>query len=159
MIATMNRLESKTVWSQLPGATAAIQALNKISEQSTMEPNLIELVNLRCSQLNGCAYCVQYHTGNLTAAGELAHRITLLPVWPEAGCYTDREMAAFAWAEAVTRLSETHAPDDVWERARAVFNDEELAALTLAVATINIWNRMSVPFRFPPELPDQTLPG
>ena len=153
MIATLNRLESKTVWSHVPGATDAIRKLNAISEASTLEPNLIELVNLRCSQLNGCAYCVQYHTDNLTAAGEVPHRITLLPVWSEAGCYSEREMAAFAWAEAVTRLSETHAPDDVWDVASAAFTDQELSALTLAIATINVWNRMSVSFRFPPDLP------
>ena len=76
----------------------------------------------------------------------------MLPVWSEAGCYTEREMAAFAWAEAVTRLSETHAPDDVWQIARAAFTDQELSALTLAIATINVWNRMSVSFRFPPEI-------
>ena len=154
MIVTLNRIESTTVWSHLPGASATISKLNAISDESPLEPNLIELVNLRCSQLNGCAYCVQYHTDNLTAAGEVPHRITLLPVWSEAGCYSNRELAAFAWAESVTRLSETHAPDDVWEIARAAFNDQELAALTLAIATINVWNRMSVSFRFPPELPD-----
>jgi AhpD family alkylhydroperoxidase len=158
MLATStNRVESKKIWSCLPGATAAIESLGDISARSTLEPNLLELVNLRCSQLNGCAYCVQYHTDNLITAGEAAHRITLLPVWPEAGCYTEREMAAFAWAEAVTRLSETHAPDDVWQIASAVFNDEELAALTLAVATINVWNRMSVSFRFPPDLPSNQI--
>jgi AhpD family alkylhydroperoxidase len=153
MLATINRLESKQVWAHLPGASAAIETLGDISAQSTLESNLLELVNLRCSHLNGCAYCVQYHTDNLVAAGEIPHRITLLPVWVEAGCYTEREMAAFAWAEAVTRLSETHAPDDVWEQARAQFSDAELSALTLAIATINVWNRMSVSFRFPPDLP------
>ncbi len=153
MLATINRLESKQVWSHLPGASAAIERLGDISAQSTLESSLIELINLRCSQLNGCAYCVQYHTDNLVAAGEISHRITLLPVWSEAGCYTEREMTAFAWAEAVTSLSETHAPDDVWEQARAHFSDAELSALTLAIATINVWNRMSVSFRFPPDLP------
>jgi AhpD family alkylhydroperoxidase len=153
MLATLNRLESKTVWSHLPEASATISKLGDISATSTLEPNLLEMVNLRCSQLNGCAYCVQYHTDNLVAAGEVPHRITLLPVWSEAGCYSEREMAAFAWAEAVTRLSETHAPDEVWKVARAAFSEQELAALTLAIATINVWNRMSVSFRFPPELP------
>lgn len=152
MAASIGRLASKTVWGHLPGGAATIENLGDISSTSSLESNLLELVNLRCSQLNGCAYCVQYHTDNLNGANEPAHRITLLPVRSEAGCYTEREMAAFAWAEAVTRLSETHAPDDVWQIARDAFTDQELSALTLAIATINVWNRMSVSFRFPPEI-------
>lgn len=118
---------------------------------SSLEAPLVELVFMRASQLNGCAYCMDMHSKDALAAGEDPMRLFVLPAWREAPFYSERERAALAWCEAVTRLDPQHGvPDEVYEQALAVFSEEELIDLDLAVATINAWNRLAIPFRAEP---------
>ena len=125
-------------------------ALNKFAEESGLEHTLLELVKIRASQINGCAFCIDMHTIDARAAGESEQRIYLLDAWRESPFYTDRERAALAWAESLTLISETHVPDDVYEEARRYFSEEELVKLTWAVVVINGWNRMCIAFRSEP---------
>lgn len=115
-----------------------------------LEPSLVNLVYLLVSRINGCAYCIDMHSKDLRARGEDELRIDLVHEWFEAPCYSDRERAGFAWAEAVTKVSETHVPDDVFALARKYFTEEELVKLTLAIVTINGWNRFAISFRSEP---------
>jgi AhpD family alkylhydroperoxidase len=117
---------------------------------SGLESRLLHLVYLVVSRINGCAYCIDMHSKDLRAEGETELRIDLVSVWEETDLYTKREQAAFAWAESVTRVSETHVPDEVFVRAREHFSAEELVKLTLAVVTINAWNRFCISFRSEP---------
>jgi AhpD family alkylhydroperoxidase len=112
-----------------------------------LEPPLIKLVKLRASQINGCAFCIDMHTREARSAGESEQRLYLLTAWREAPLYTDREKAALEWTEAVTLVSQTHVPDDVYRRVCEQFTPEELGDLTLAIATINAWNRLAISFR------------
>lgn len=114
---------------------------------SGLEPSLIELVKIRASQINGCAYCLHMHTSDARAQGESEQRIYLLDAWRESPLYTPRERAALTWTESLTRLAETGAPDADYEAARAEFSPEEMARLTLLIVTINAWNRFGVGFR------------
>ena len=115
--------------------------------KSSLETSLLNLLYFRVSQINGCAYCLDMHSKDLRASGESEQRLYLLDAWREAPFYTDRERAGLAWAEAVTLVSETHVPDDVYEHAREQFSEEELIDLTMAVITINSYNRINVAFR------------
>ncbi len=134
----------------LPEATQALSALERVVEASTLEPKLRELVKLRASQINGCAYCVDMHTKDARAIGEEEQRLYLVAVWREAEkFFSDRERAALAWTEALTLLPETGAPDDVYEGVAREFDPPEQVALTLAIVAINGWNRFSVGFRRP----------
>lgn len=114
-----------------------------------LERPLVELVLMRASQLNGCAYCMDMHSKDARAAGETEQRLYMLPGWREASIYSERECAALGWTEAVTRLGEHGVPDDVYERARAAFGEEELLHLTMIVGMINSWNRLNVAFQTP----------
>jgi AhpD family alkylhydroperoxidase len=114
-----------------------------------LERPLVELVLMRVSQINGCAYCMDMHSKDARAAGETEQRLYVLPGWREASFYSERECAAFAWAEAVTRLGEHGVPDDIYDRARGSFSEEELLNLTLLVGLINTWNRINVAFQTP----------
>ena len=146
------RVENTAFWRMMPATKQAIIALGDSVEGAGLEPELLELVNLRCSQINGCAYCVQYHISNLQELGTAPAKINLVVAWREAGIFSAREEAAFAWAESLTLIAETHVPDADYDAARAVFSEQELASLTAAVATINVWNRFSVAYRFAPEI-------
>ena len=115
--------------------------------QSGLEHSLLELVKTRASQINGCAFCLDMHTKDARAAGETEQRLYALSAWQETPFFTDRERAALAWTEAVTRVADTHVPDDVFDLVRQQFTEKELADLTLAIVTINGWNRLSVAFR------------
>lgn len=117
--------------------------------QCGLEQPLVELVLLRASQINGCAYCMDMHTKEARAAGETEQRLYLVAGWREASIYSERECAALGWAEAVTRLGEHGVPNDVYERARAAFSDVELLNLTMLVGMINAWNRLNVAFQTP----------
>ena len=128
----------------------AMMELQKRVSNSGLETRLTHLVYLLVSRINGCAYCIDMHSIDLRADGETEIRIDLISVWDEVELYTDRERAAFAWAEAVTKVSETHVPDDVFARARQQFSPEELVKLTLAIVTINAWNRFAISFRSEP---------
>jgi AhpD family alkylhydroperoxidase len=114
-----------------------------------LEPGLLELVKMRSSQLNGCAYCLDMHSKDARARGESEQRLHVLAAWREAPFYSARERAALAWCEALTLLPQTGAPDDVYAQVREQFDDEEIVALTLAVVAINGWNRFAVGLRSP----------
>lgn len=131
----------------VPEAYRAMLALESYVHHSGLEPSLLELVKMRASQINGCAFCLDMHSKDARAAGETEQRLYLLNAWREAPFYTDRERAALAWTEAITLISETHVPDDVYDDARHHFSEEELVNLTMAVVAINGWNRLEVGFR------------
>ncbi|HET6548758.1 MAG TPA: carboxymuconolactone decarboxylase family protein, partial [Solirubrobacter sp.] len=124
-------------------------ALGEYIKQSGLEQNLIELVLMRASQLNGCAYCLDMHSKDARALGEDEQRLNVLAAWREAPFYTSRERAALAWCEALTLLPQTGAPDDVYAAVEAHFSPEEIAALTFAVVAFNGWNRLAVGLRTP----------
>ena len=115
-----------------------------------LESSLLELVKLRASQINGCAYCVDMHTKDARAQGEQEQRLYALVVWEETPFFTEHERAALAWTEAVTKIGEGHAPDSVYEQARRQFSEKELVDLTLAIVAINGWNRLAISFRTVP---------
>jgi len=133
-----------------PGAYKAMMGLQTYVNESGIEHSLLELVKMRASQINGCAYCIDMHTKDARARGETEQRLYLLDAWREAPFYSDRERAALAWTEAVTNLGEGHVPDAVYEQARAQFGEAELVKLTLAVIAINGWNRLNIAFRTVP---------
>ena len=133
-----------------PETVNALLALEKQVTSSGLEQSLIELVKIRASQINGCAYCIHMHTQDARKHGETEQRLYLLNAWREAPVYTERERAALAWTEAVTLISETHAPDDVYEQVRAQFSEAETVNLTMLIATINAWNRLAISFRAMP---------
>jgi AhpD family alkylhydroperoxidase len=133
-----------------PGVMRAMLALQHVVDESGLEPSLLGLVEVRASQINGCAYCIDMHTKDARARGETEQRLFLLDAWRESPFYSPRERAALAWTEAVTRVADGHVPDDVFEQARAVFDESELVKLTLAIVTINSWNRLSISFRAVP---------
>jgi len=133
-----------------PGVHQAMLGLEGYMHGCGLEAKLIHLVKLRASQLNGCAYCLDMHWKDLRALGETEQRLYLLDAWEESPFYTDRERAALEWTESVTRVSERHVPDEVYERVRPHFTGKELADLTLVVCTINAWNRLSIAGRTTP---------
>ena len=132
------------------GVYDAMDALDRYLAQCGVEKTLLFLVQLRASQINGCAYCVDMHWKDLRAAGEKEQRLYGLDAWRESPYYTDSERAALEWAEAVTRIADGHAPEEIYAAVKPYFSDRELADLTLAVATINAWNRLSIAARLVP---------
>jgi len=130
-----------------PEGAKAIGALHAFVARCGLDRTLLELVKLRASQINGCAHCIDMHTKELRASGESEQRLYLLDAWREAPIYTERERAALAWTEAVTRVADTHVPDEVYERVRMQFSESELANLTMAIVAINGANRLNVAFR------------
>jgi AhpD family alkylhydroperoxidase len=129
------------------GAMKAMLGLSAYLSKSGLEKQLLELLDFRVSQINGCAYCLDMHSKDLRAAGETEQRLYMLSAWRESPVYTERERAALAWAEAVTLVADSRVPDDVYEQARTQFGEEELVNLTLAVVAINGWNRLNIAFR------------
>ena len=117
---------------------------------SGLERGLLELVKLRASQINGCAYCIDMHTKDARAAGETEQRLYGVTAWSETPFYSERERAALKWTEALTLISETHAPDDVYEEVRQHFSEEEIVSLSMAIVAINGWNRLALGFRIVP---------
>jgi AhpD family alkylhydroperoxidase len=140
-----------------PAALKAMYALQAAVNSSGLEPSLLELIKLRVSQINGCAFCIDLHFREARAKGEKEERLYLLDAWRESPVYTDRERAALAWAEAVTLVSQTHVPDEVFAEAHKYFDESELVNLTLAVVAINGWNRFSISFRVLPLLGKQSV--
>jgi AhpD family alkylhydroperoxidase len=134
-------------WAVSPEAYKAQSAVEQYARSSGLEMNLLELVKLRVSQINQCAFCIDMHWKDLRAAGETEQRLYGLSAWREGPYYTDRERAAFEWAEAVTLLTQGFVPDQVYDVARKHFAERELVDLTMAVVAINGWNRLSVAFR------------
>jgi len=132
-----------------PAAVYAMLGLEQAVHASSLEPELVELVKLRASQINGCGYCVDMHTKDAEAIGVTAQRLHLVITWKEAPVYSPRERAALAWCEALTLLPQTAAPDDVYEEVAREFAPDEVVALTLAIVAINGWNRFAVGLRSP----------
>jgi AhpD family alkylhydroperoxidase len=132
------------------GARDALLGIEKYVHGSGLEPSLLDLVKIRASQINGCAYCLDMHTKDARAEGETEQRLYTLPAWRETPFFTDRERAALAWTEAVTLVSQDHVPDEVYQVARKHFSEKELLDLTMAVVAINSWNRLSISFRAVP---------
>ena len=135
-----------------PEGRQAMAALQAYVNRSGLESALLELVKIRASQINGCAFCLAMHVRDARAQGEREERLHLLPAWREAPFYTGRERAALAWTEAVTLVTDGHVPDAVYEAARQEFDEKELVDLTYAVVAINGWNRLAIAFRKPPEV-------
>ncbi len=134
-----------------PAGMKALGAVHGYVGQSGLSKRLIDLVYLRVSQINGCAYCIEMHSRDLLKAGLPVEHLVLVGVWPEAGeIFDEHEKAALAWAEAVTRLGERGVPDSAFEAVAAVFDRKQLADLTIAIALMNAYNRMAVSFRATP---------
>ena len=139
-----------------PGVIHAMLGLEKQVRQAGFDNKLLDLVRMRASQINGCAYCLDMHSKDARANGETEQRLYGLNAWRESPYYSARERAALEWTEAVTLVSETHVPDDVYERVREQFSEDELAHLSLAVVAINGWNRLNVAAR---TVPGDYVPG
>jgi AhpD family alkylhydroperoxidase len=133
-----------------PGAYKAMLGLEQYLNECSLGQPLIHLIKLRASQINGCAYCLDMHWKDLRALGENEQRLYSLDAWRECPYYTDRERAALEWTDAVTQITNGHVPDEVYEKVRRFFNEKELCDLTLAVATINAWNRFAISARTVP---------
>jgi AhpD family alkylhydroperoxidase len=138
------RVDYRTVQPQL---YQGMRQLQDVIDSSGIEPALMEMVRLRASQINGCAYCVELHSKAARTHGVEEERILLVSAWREAACFTTRERAAFGWCEAVTKLAETGAPDAAYDELTASFGDQQVVALTWVIAAINAWNRIAVPMR------------
>ena len=134
-----------------PAGYRAISTLSRYVDECDLEPLLLELVRMRASQINGCAYCLDMHSKDARAIGETEQRLYALSAWRETPFFTGRERAALAWTEALTRLSETHAPDADYELLSEHFTPKEMVDLTVAINAINGWNRLAVGFRKMPE--------
>jgi len=130
-----------------PDALKALIAFEVAIGKLGLEPKLLDLVKLRASQINGCAYCIDLHTADLRKAGETDRRLATVSVWNETPFFTERERAALAWTEAVTQVSLTHVPDEADEALAAQFSEAERVNLTMAINAINSWNRLSIGFR------------
>src|SRR5579871_964142 len=142
------RLDYTTV---APEGIAKIFGLGAyISNHAQLDHKLAHLIELRASQINGCAFCLHMHTLQLQQAGEEQVRIDALSAWDETDLFTDKERAALAWTEALTKISETHAPDSNYDELKRHFSDREIADLTLAITAINTWNRLAIGFRIDP---------
>ena len=139
-------------YANAPATLQAMLTLQQAANRTGLEQALLELVKLRVSQINGCAFCIDMHYREAVKAGETPARLYLLDAWTETDLYTARERAALRWAEALTRIADGHVTDDDFAAARAEFSEAELAGLTLAVVAINGWNRFNVGFRTPPQL-------
>lgn len=137
-------------WNAAPDAVKAMRGVSEYLAKSELGKKLVELVYLRVSQINGCAFCCDMHASALRTLGETEQRLDCLAGWRDAPFFSARERAALGWAEALTHVSITHAPDAEYAAARAQFSDKELADLTFAIAQINSWNRLSIGFRAPP---------
>ncbi|MES2070903.1 MAG: carboxymuconolactone decarboxylase family protein [Pseudomonadota bacterium] len=133
-----------------PDALKAMIALEGAVNKLGLEPVLLDLIKLRASQINGCAFCVDLHSTDLRKAGESERKVYAVAVWREAPFFTERERAALGWTEAITLLAQTHAPDADYEALRAQFSEAEQVNVTVAITTINSWNRLAVGFRKSP---------
>ena len=130
-----------------PEGLKAMMGLQQVVDHSKLEHKLLELIKIRASQINGCAYCLDMHTKDALAIGESEQRIHILAAWREAPFYSSRERAALAWCETLTKVSEAGAPDSVYEELEKLFSSEEIAELTLSIVVINSWNRLAIGFR------------
>jgi AhpD family alkylhydroperoxidase len=143
-------MEPRIDYQKVPGAYSAVIGIEKYLHNCSIEEKLIHLIKLRTSQINGCAYCIDMHWKDLRSIGETEQRLYGLDAWQESPYYSDRERAALRWTEAVTNIRDGHVPDEIFQDVRLHFSDQELADLTLAIATINLWNRLAIAARTVP---------
>jgi AhpD family alkylhydroperoxidase len=134
-------------YAAFPEGIKALMAFGHVINNSGLEQSLLELIKLRASQLNGCAYCIDMHTQDAMAGGETPQRLFALDAWREGPFFTPRERAALQWTESITNIQQGHASDEAYNEARAHFAEDELTKLTLAIAAINTWNRLAIAFR------------
>jgi AhpD family alkylhydroperoxidase len=132
-----------------PGGFKPMMDMEKYIHESGLDGSLVHLVKMRASQINGCAYCLDMHSREARKDGETEQRLYVLDAWRETELFTARERAALAWTEALTLISQTHAPDEAYAEMNAQFSDAELTNLTLLIGTINMWNRIAISFRMP----------
>ncbi|ATE77425.1 carboxymuconolactone decarboxylase family protein [Pseudomonas sp. CT11-2] len=137
-------------YSASPKAMKAMIAMEALTRDLSIEPALLNLIKIRASQLNGCAFCTDMHSVDARRIGETDRRLYAIVVWRDSGFFSPRERAALAWTEAVTLLAQSHVPDDVYALAREQFGEGELVDLTMAISAINSWNRLAVSFRQTP---------
>ncbi|HEU5016602.1 MAG TPA: carboxymuconolactone decarboxylase family protein [Pseudolabrys sp.] len=137
-------------WKSAPQGLSALRQLQGYVESCGLEHSLLELVKIRASQINGCAYCLDMHTKDARAAGETEQRLYALSAWRETPFFSDRERAALAWTEAVTRISDTHIEESLYRNLQNYFSEKEIVDLTLSIVAINGWNRLAIPFRTAP---------
>ncbi len=146
------RISYETFQKTAPAAQAALLAMGKSTEEAGLDKTLVELVKLRVSQINNCAFCLQIHLNVSRRLGVPQEKLDLVATWHEAGIFSDKECTALAWGEALTKLDGRSVSDEAYEAARRHFNEAELIALSVAVANINAWNRLGVAFRFAPPI-------
>lgn len=147
------RIDWKTFQEHVPEVATGMAAINAALRKSTVEPDLRELIKIRVSQLNGCAFCIQYHLNDARKLNVAPEKLDLLAAWREAGIFSPRESAALDWAEHVTLLAQHHIDDKAFASLSDHFSQSEIAVLTTAIAQINFWNRLAAPFRFTPPIP------
>jgi AhpD family alkylhydroperoxidase len=146
------RIPYDTFQKTAPGAQAALLAMGKSTLESGLDKAVVELVKLRVSQINNCAFCLQIHLNVSRGLGVSQEKLDLVATWHEAGIFTDREGAALAWAETLTRLADRSVPDEAYAAVRRHFSEDEVIALSVAIANINAWNRLGAAFRFAPPI-------
>jgi AhpD family alkylhydroperoxidase len=142
------RIDYARLQSLIGPTTAALISISAAVKASGVEEKIVELIKVRASQINGCAFCLNMHVVEARAAGETDARLHVLAAWHESPAFTPRERAALAWTEALTLVAEGHVPDEVYAEASAAFDEAELAQLTSAIVAINAWNRIAVAYRF-----------
>jgi len=147
------RIDYKTFQEIVPEMGTGMAAVSHALRKSGIEAELLEMIKVRVSQLNGCAFCIQYHLNDARKLNLPAAKLDLLAAWREAGIYSEREAAAFDWAERVTLLASHHIDNESYARLAAHFSEREIAFLTTAIGQINFWNRVAAPLRFTPPIP------
>lgn len=147
------RLDWKAFQDFVPEFAASMAAITHALKKSGIEDGLRELIKIRASQINGCAFCIQFHLNDARKLGVPAEKLDLLAAWREAGVFSAREAAALEWTERVTLLAQRHIDEEAYARVEAQFSQPDLALLTVAISQINAWNRIAAPFRFAPPIP------
>ena len=146
------RIPYETFQKTAPGAQAALLAMGKSTDESGLDKAIVELAKLRASQINNCAFCLQIHLNVSRKLGVPQEKLDLVATWHEAGIFSDKECAALAWAELLTRLADRSVPDEAYEAVCKHFSESEVVFLSTAIATINAWNRLGAAFRFAPPI-------
>ena len=152
-VLASDRIGYRTFQQLAPQVVSSLRAIGEAVAGSTLEKQLLELVKIRVSQINGCAFCVQFHLNEARKLNIARERLDLLATWRESGIYSDREMAALGWAETLTRQAQEHVDDERFLQVSRHFPEQEIVLLTAAIGQINFWNRIAAPFRFAPPIP------
>ena len=151
------RIAYDTFQKTAPSAQAALIAMGKTADESGIDKEIVELAKLRVSQINNCAFCLQIHLNVSRKLGIAQEKLDLVATWHEAGIFSEKECAALAWAETLTRLADRSVPDAAYEAVRRHFSEDEVIFLSVAIGTINAWNRLGAAFRFAPPIPKRVV--